>query len=558
MITGLVRIFGNSRPPARDWRARMPVVRARAGLLLLVVLPCSMAAPDAQTGVPPALVLRLGNGPEPETLDPHRAEGVSTGNILRDLYEGLTGLAPDGSVIPAAAASWEVSANGLDYTFHLRQTARWSNGDALVAADFVAGLRRSADPATGSRYAQILSPIEHAAEVSAGSLPPDQLGVEVLDDHTLRIHLHGPTPYFPGLLAHPATFPVHRPSLQRYGRDFARPGRLVSNGAYQLRDWVVQSQVSLVRNPYYWNDAHTAVDTVVYVPTEDLSSELKRYRAGELDVTYAIPMSQARWVRGLFGAELHLAPYLGSYWYGYNLSRAPFKDSPQLRQALSMAIDRDVIADKLLPGAALPAYGLVPPGTWNYTPQSPPWATWPRDRRLAEARRLYAAAGYSADNPLQLELRYNTQEDHRRIATVIAAMWKQALGVRTSLVNEEWKVFLQNRRQRVQTEVFRGAWIGDYDDASAFADILRSFDGKNDEAYASADYDALLAQAQQQPDAALRRGLLEQAENLMLDDMPVLPIYWYESKHLVKPYVAGWQDNPLDIHYSKDLRVLPH
>ena len=515
------------------------------------------ASPAAVAGQPEG-ILRIGNGPEPETLDPHRAEGVSTGNILRDLYEGLTGLAPDGSVIPATAAGWEISPDGLDYTFHLRETARWSNGDPLGADDFVAGLRRSADPATGSKYAQILSPIDNAAAVSAGRLPPERLGVVALDAHTLRIHLQGPTPYFPGLLAHPATFPIHRPSLQRYGRDFARPGRLVSNGAYQLRDWVVQSQVGLVRNPYYWDDARTAVGTVIYYPTEDLSSELKRYRAGELDCTYAIPMSQARRVRGLFGAELHLAPYLGSYWYGYNLSRPPFKDSPQLRQALSMAIDRQVIADKLLQGAALPAYGYVPPGTWNYTPQSPPWAAWPREQRLAEAQRLYAAAGYSAQHPLQLELRYNTQEDHRRIATVVAAMWKQGLGVQTQQVNEEWKVFLQNRRQRAQTQVFRGAWIGDYDDASAFLDILRSFDGKNDEAYANPDYDALLAQAQQQPDPALRRGLLERAERLMLDDMPVLPIYYYESKHLVKPYVSGWKDNPLDIHYSKDLKVLPH
>jgi oligopeptide transport system substrate-binding protein len=502
--------------------------------------------------------LRLGNGAEPETLDPQRSESLSSGNILRDLYEGLTGLAADGSVVPAAAASWEVSADGLQYSFHLRPQARWSNGDPLTADDFVAGLRRSADPATGSRYAQVLSPIENAEAVSAGRLPPERLGVTALDAHTLVIHLQGPTPYFPGLLIHPATFPIHRPSLQTWGRAFARPGRLVGNGAYRLQDWVMQSRVTLQRNPYYWNDAQTSIGTVIYYPTEDLSSELQRYRAGELDSTDAIPMSQARWVRQRFGAELHLAPYLGSFWYGYNLSRPPFKDDPQLRVALSMAIDRELIAAKLLQGAALPAYGLVPPGTWNYTPQSPPWAAWPREQRLAEARRLYAAAGYGADHPLQLELRFNTQDDNRRIATVIAAMWKQGLGVETRLVNEEWKVFLQNRRQRLQTQVFRGAWIGDYDDASAFADILRSFDGKNDEAYASTAYDALLQQAQQQPDAAQRRSLLEQAERLMLGDMPILPIYYYESKHLVKPYVAGWQDNPLDIHYSKDLKVLPH
>jgi oligopeptide transport system substrate-binding protein len=509
-----------------------------------------IAAPDT--------VLRIGNGPEPETLDPARVEGVSTGNILRDLFEGLTSVAVDGGVVAAAASSWEVSADGLSYIFHLRQSARWSNGDAVTAGDFVAGLRRSVDPATGSPYAQLLSPIENAAAISAGRLPPQQLGATELDPHTLRIRVQGPTPYLPGLLAHPAAFPVHRPSLERYGRDFARPGRLVSNGAYRLRDWVVQAQVTLQRNPFYWDDAHTAVDTLIYYPTEDLSSELQRYRAGELAVTYTVPMSQARWVRSLFGAELHLAPYLGSYWYGYNLSRPPFQGSPELRRALSLAIDRDVIAAKLLQDTALPAWSVVPPGTWNYTSQRPEWADWPRERRLAEARRLYAAAGYSEQHPLEVELRYNTQEDHRRIATVIAAMWKQRLGVRTRLVNEEWKVFLQNRRMRRQTEVFRGGWIADYDDASAFLDILRSFDGKNDEAYASPAYDALLAQAQNQPDAARRRELLQQAERLLLDDMPILPIYTYQSKHLVKPWVAGWSDNPLDIHYSKDLRLLPH
>ncbi len=513
---------------------------------------------SAANGMGQPQVLHLGNGPEPETLDPHRGEGVSTANILRDLYEGLTALGPDGQAIPAAAASWDVAAGGLSYTFHLRPQARWSNGDPLTAEDFAAGLRRSADPATGSRYAQLLSPIENAEAVSEGRLPPERLGVEAPDPLTLRIRLREPAPYFPALLAHPATFPVHRPSLQRYGRDFARPGRLVSNGAYRLDRWVVQSQVVLVRNTEYRDDAHTAIDTVVYYPTEDLASELKRYRAGELDLSYAIPMSQARWVRQLLGAELHLVPYLGAFWYGYNLTRPPFKDSPELRRALSLAVDREVIADKLLQGAALPAYGFVPPGTWNYTPQQPEWASWTRERRLAEARRLYAAAGYSDAKPLEVELRYNTSEDHRRVATVVAAMWKQNLGVRTQLVNEEWKVFLQNRRARVQTQVFRGGWIGDYDDAGAFLNILRSFDGKNDEGYANPDYDALLVQAQQQADPARRRGLLQQAEGLMLGDMPVLPIYWYESKHLVKPYVAGWRDNALDIHYSKDLKLLPH
>jgi oligopeptide transport system substrate-binding protein len=503
-------------------------------------------------------VLRAGNGPEPETLDPHKSEGVSAANILRDLYEGLCSVAPDGRIVPGAAERWSVSADGRVYTFELRTQAKWSNGEPVTAADFVAGLRRSVDPATGSSYSQVLAPIENAEEILARRLPPEALGVDALGEHRLRIRLRAPAPYLLGLLTHATTYPIHRPSLARYGSGFARPGRLVSNGAYRLHDWVVQSQVTLRRNPYYRDNAHTQIDEVVYIPTENQDSELKRYQAGELDYTYEIPLVRAPEIRRQFGPELRIAAYSGTYYYGFNLTRPPFKDNRALRQALSMAVDRELIVRKLMHGVALPAWGWVPPGTWNYTPQRPHWADWPAPRRLAEARRLYAAAGYSEDRPLEVELRYNTHDDHKRIALVIAAMWKQHLGVRTRLVNEEFKVFLNNRKLRAVTEVFRGSWIADYDDASSFADVLHSSNGQNDPGYANPDYDALLAAAARESDPRRRRALLEQAERLMLADVPLLPVYFYVSKHLVKPWVQGWQDNLLDYHYSKDLWLLPH
>jgi oligopeptide transport system substrate-binding protein len=533
----------------RASKKSLPAVANFARILLVWLMLSALPAHALEQ------ILRVGNGQEPESLDPHRSEGVSNANILRDLYEGLTGISPTGAVVPAAAEHWSVDAQGLEYTFYLRDDARWSNGDPVTAEDFAAGMQRSVDPATGSPYSLILSPIENAEAISAGRLPPAQLGVTAVDDHVLRIRLRGPTPFLPGLLAHQAAFPVHRPSLQRYGRDFARPGRLIGNGAYRLLDWAVQAQVTLVRNPYYWNDAHTNIDRVLYYPTEDVTSELARYRAGELDITYSIPMSQAQQLRGTAGSELHLAPYFGTYYYGFNLARPPFKDSASLRLALSMAVDRQVIAEKVLHGAAAPAYGWVPPGTWNYTPQQPEWAGWPPQRRAQEARRLYAAAGYSPSHPLQLELRFNTQEDNRRVAIVIAAMWKQNLGVQTQLVNEEWKVFVQNRKLHRLTQAFRASWIGDYDDATAFLDVLRSFDGQNDESYQRADYDGLLAEAQMEPDAQRRKDLLEHAERTMLADGPIMPIFFYLSKHLVRSAVGGWQDNPLDVHYVKDMRL---
>ncbi len=503
-------------------------------------------------------VLHHGNGSEPNTLDPHRVEGVSPNNIVRDLFEGLTGISPSGEVIPAAAAQWTISEDGLIYTFALRENLRWSDGSALTAEDFVAGFQRSINPATGNTFAQMLSAIDNADAVLKGRAPVTALGVSAPDARTVVIRLAAPTPYLLGLLSHPTAFPVHRPSLEKWGRDFARPGRLVSNGAYVLKNWVVQSQVEIVRNPQYWNNANTVVERVFYHPSEDINAELKRYAADEFDSTYEIPLVQAKTLRVRYGKELHVAPYLGSYYYGFNLSKPPFKDNPKLRQALTMAIDREVIVGKVMNGVALPAYSYVPSGTWNYTPQVPEWAAWPREKKLAAARRLYAEAGYSASKPLTVELRYNTHDDHKRIALVMAAMWKQWLGVNTRLINEEFKVFLQNRKLHEVTQVFRSAWISDYDDATSFLDLQTSTHGRNDSVYRNPAYDALLQQAATTADTTARRALLEQAERMLLVDLPVLPIYTYVSKHLVKPWVAGWKDNSYDYHYSKDLQVLAH
>lgn len=518
---------------------------------LAFAIPPALAPPDQQ-------VLNHGNGAEPNSLDPHRAEGVSTSNIVRDLYEGLTAISPKGEVVPAAAASWTISADGRRYSFTLRERLRWSDGSPLVAADFVAGLQRSIAPATGNTYAQMLGAIDQADAVLKGLQPPSALGVAAPDAQTVIITLTAPTPYLLGLLSHPSSFPIHGPSLSRWGKDFARPGKLVSNGAYTLRDWVVQSHVTLQRNPQYWDNAHTVIEQVVYHPSEDINAELKRYAADEFDTTYEIPLVQAKALQQRYGSELRIAPYFGSYYYGFNLSKPPFKDNPKLRQALSMALDREVIVGKVMNGVALPAYSYVPPGIWNYTPQTPAWATWPRAKKLAEARRLYAEAGYSEANPLTVELRYNTHDDHKRIALVAAAMWKQWLGVKTRLINEEFKVFLQNRKQHLVTQLFRSAWISDYDDATSFLDLQTSSHGRNDSVYRNPAYDALLTQAAATADIAARRALLEQAERMVLTDLPVLPVYTYVSKHLVKPWVAGWQDNAYDYHYSKDLSVLAH
>lgn len=501
--------------------------------------------------------LHVGNYGEPQTLDPHRAEGVPASNILRDLYEGLTSEAPDGSVVPGVARRWEVSADGLVYTFFLYDDARWSNGDPVTAADFEFSLRRSVDPATLSQYSSILAPIENAAAIIAGEKPVTVLGVEALDALTLVIRLNGPTPYLPGLLTHSSTYPVHRASVEQYGNQFAREGRLIGNGAYRLDEWVVQSHIKLVRNNQYRNNAGTTIETVYYYPIENQDTELKRYRAGELDITQEIPLQQLKWIRENLGDQLMVAPYLSSYYYGFNVTREPFRDNENLRRALSLAIDRDIITERITGVGEIPAYGWVPPVS-GYTPAEPEWAGWTQSEREAEARRLYTAAGYSVDQPLTIELLYNTSLTHKRIAVAIASMWKTTLGVKTNLLNQEWKVFLSTRQRGETTQIFRGGWVGDYNDAFTFSQLLYSANGMNHPGYTSSRYDELIERSAGEQDPAVRADILRQAEHILLEDMPIIPIYFYVTKHLVKKWVVGRQANIMDHHYTKNLHILKH
>ena len=502
-------------------------------------------------------VLHLGNGTEIQTLDPARNEDVSGSNVLRDLYEGLVNETPNGDPEPGAAESWTVSEDGKTYVFALRQSARWSNGDPVTAHDFVYGFRRAADPKTLSIYTFILSPIENADEIAAGRLPPDRIGVRAIDDHTLEIQLANATPYFLGLLAHSTTYPVHRASVEKYGSKFTRPGHLVGNGAFRLDEWVVQSHIKLVRNPNYWDDAHTRLQEIYFYPTENVPAELQRYRANDLDSTYDISTAQLPWIKKQIPGELFVAPYLGSYYYGFNTTRPPFKDNPKLRRALSLAVDRQVIAEQILGAGQLPAYGWVPP-VHHYESQQMVEASWTQEQREAEAKRLYAEAGYSAENPLRTELMFNTNEDHRRLAVAIAAMWKRVLGFEATISNQEWKVYLDTRSQKVKTQVFRMGWIGDYNDAFTFSEMLRSTSGQNDAGYDNPEYDRLLDAAQAERDLDRRAKLLEEAERVMLADMPIIPLYYYVSKHMIKPWVGGRQSNIMDHDFHKRFFVLEH
>ncbi len=516
---------------------------------------CSRSGEQGPAGAAPhAAILTRGGGPDPDSLDPQKARGFEAQSILRDLCEGLTTLDRKAAVAPGVASTWGVNTDGRVYVFKLRREARWSNGDPVVAADFVAGLRRLVDPATASGYAQYIDVIANAGDIVAGRKPPQALGVAAPDDATVVVTLATPAPYLPTLLSHPSACPVHRPTLTAHPEGFARPGVMVCNGAFVLEEWVPGAYILARRNRYYWNDAATRLDAVKYLLIPDENAELTRYRGGELQVTFVVPRGQFDWIKANLADQLHVSPQLTTYYYGFNLRRAPFRDKPRLRRALSLVIDRELLAQRVLRVGELPAWGWVPPGIDNYSAQSFDYRGEPMAARVAEAQRLYREAGYSRERPLTFELRYNSGEVHTKLAVAIASMWKEALGADVRLTQVEFKSLLQDI-DRGDVEMFRSSWVGDYNDAYTFAQYLKSDFGVNLPHYASAAYDALLTRAAAETDGARRRALLEQAERLMLLDHPLIPLYFYVNKHLVKPEVQGWYDNVMNVVYSKDLAL---
>ena len=438
-----------------------------------------------RAATPSTSIFRRGNGAEPESLDPHGARSEAALTILRDLYEGLTEIAPDGTAKLAAADQYTVSADGRTYRFHLRSQGRWSNGERVVAEDFVVAWRRLVDPVSAAQYSHLLAPIEGAEAIGASAAAPATLGVRALDEGTLEVRLAHPAPYFLALLAHPSTFPLNRGMLARHPTGFAKPGIMVSNGAFVLTGWDFGSHLTAQRNHYYWNDAASRIDEVQYYSLPEPAAELRAFRSGALDATSTIPGAQFGWIQEHLGSQLKLNRQLGVYYLGLNLLRPPFAGSPALRQALSMVIDREQLVKSVTAGGELPAYGFVPQ-TDGYSPVLPEWSRWPMPRRIARARELLAGSG----TPPALELRYNSSELHSRIAVAVAHMWKQALGVETSLHAEEFKVLLQDIDRGDVTQVFRASWLADYNDAYSFLQLLQTGFGINLPRYSNANFDA--------------------------------------------------------------------
>jgi oligopeptide transport system substrate-binding protein len=500
--------------------------------------------------------LERGNGPEPATLDAHRCQEVACGNVLRDLYEGLVTEDAAGRLIPGMAQRWSVSRDGRVWTFTLRDDLRWSNGEVLDAGQVVASFRRAFAPATAAPFGELFDALHGARAVQAGELPPESLGIAAPDPRTVVFTLDRSAP-LPALLTLPIAFPVYLPAVERFGAQHTRPGQLVSNGAYRLAAWTPQANLVVERNAHFHGAREVAIERVRFHVTEDAAAELQRFAAGDLHLTEVVPPQPLDALRARFGTQLRISPYLGAFWLGMNITQPPLRDSPHLRRALALAVDRDKLTRHITGFGEQPAFGIVPPGIAGYTPAAAPWSSWPQARREAQARALYRAAGYSPQRPLVIELRYNTSTPHRRMALAVAAMWREVLGAQVRLRNEEWKVFVGNRRQRVITQVFRGGWIADVPDARNFLAAFGSDGPLNWSGYDDAGFRQRLAKSDAAASETARNAWLRAAEQRLLNADAVLPLYFYTSKHLVDARVSGYEPNALDRHTSRWLRLRP-
>ena len=526
---------------------------------VLALLSCQKAE-----GVRPACpagkqCMHIGNASEPVSLDPHKASGTWENRIISDMLIGLTTDDAAGRPIPGAAESWSTSPDGLTWTFKLRPGAVWSDGVPVTAEDFVFSLRRIMDPANAAEYASLLYPIVNAQEVNEGKLPPAQLGVRAVDPLTLEIRLKNPAPFLPELATHYTMYPVPSHKVKALGEAWVQPGNYVSNGPYTLNAWRLGDHVKVTKNPRFWDAANVCLDELYYYPTNNAISAQRRVFAGELDVNTDIQSNQIGFLRENPKTKpyVRVHTYLGTAYLAFNSGPKgqvkALKDK-RVRLALAMAIDRDFITQKLLRGGQQPAYSLVPPGIANYVPNGPKvfYADWPLEQRQREARRLLAEAGYGPGNPLKLEIKHRNTPDPSLMMPAIQADWK-AVGVNAVLVQNETQIAYQSYRIR-DFDVADAAWIADYNDAMSFLYLQQSSTGpQNYGDYANPAFDALLAKADQEPDAARRAAYMAEAERIMLDDAPIAPIFYYVNKNLVNPRVTGWTDNIVDKHRSRYL-----
>lgn len=494
-----------------------------------------------------------GNGAEPGTLDPGLSEGVPASNVIRDLFETLMSEDREGNVILGQAESYTISDDKLIYTFKIRKDAKWSNGDDVTANDFAYSFRRTTDPKTASPYSWYLKilGIKNTADIIAGKKPSSSLGVKAINSKTLKITLGKPIPYFLMGIAHPTMAPVPQKVIEKYGKNWTKAKNMVSNGAYKLKEWVVNEKIVLVKNDKYYNADKVKIDKVTFLGIPD-EADLSRYKAGEIDMLYQLPSNQYKSLLKTHPKEIRILRRLGTYYYSLNMKKKKFKDI-RVRKALSYAVNRDVIAYKILGTGQKPAYTFVPDNVSEFNVKIPPYAKLTQKQRDKQAKKMLNDAGFSKSKPLKFEILYNTSESHKRLALTIASMWKKAFdgAVIVTLRNQEWKTYLSERRLK-QYDVLRAGWVGDYNEASTMLDILTIGHSSNNGSYENPEYNKVMNKARGIVDSKKRNKLYQKADAMIVRDVPIIPLYQYSAARLVKPHVGGYPKiNPLGSLYTK-------
>jgi oligopeptide transport system substrate-binding protein len=525
--------------------------------LVITLLGCGDYQSNVESGNREG-TLHWGNGTEPQSLDPHIATGVPEHHIISALMEGL--IHKDGETLeprPGVADSWDISDDGRVYTFYLRKNARWSNGDPHNAHDYVWSWWRALQPALGNLYAYMYFPIANAKAYYEGEINDfDQVGVKALDDYRLQVTLTEPIPYFLQLLDHYSTYPVHRATVEKFGTADQRgtrwtyEGNIVGNGAFQLKEWKINRRITVERNPHYWNADNVRLNQVVFYPTENVTTEERMFRAGQLHYS-GIPSDKIEVYKAANDPSLRIQPYLGIYFYRLNVEQPHLKDK-RVRRALGMTINRDLLVSQITKGGQIPAYAITPPGTMGYYPESD--LTFDPET----AKQLLAEAGYpNGEGFPTTEILYNTSEGHRKIAVALQQMWKKHLNIDVTLLNQEWKVYLDTVSNR-HYEIARAGWIGDYVDPNNFLDMFLCNGGNNRTNWCNSDYDQLiLEQVPKATSHQQRLALFKQAEKLLLDEMPVIPIYVYTSNNLVHPTLKNFGRNILNQANYREMYLEP-
>lgn len=495
---------------------------------------------------------------EPASLDPAKVVGLPEAQVARDLFEGLVNQGADGKPEPGVAQSWQ-TADNKRYVFKLRENAKWSNGEPVTAYDFVYSWQRLVDPKTLSPFAWFaqMAGIANADEIISGKVPVQKLGVTAPDSHTLVVQLNKPVPFFVNLLANFSLFPVPQKTIEKYGNDWTKPENLVGNGAFAMQERVVNEKIVLKPNPYYWDHKNTVLTKVTFIPINQESAATKRYLADDIDITESFPKNMYKKLMKDIPDQVYTPDQLSTYYYAFNTQKAPLNDV-RVRRALSYAIDRQIIAEKVLGTGEKPAYHFTPDVTAGFEPVPLAMQKMTQAERNKQAKAWLKEAGYGPKKPLKLTLLYNTSENHQKIAIAVASMWKKSLGAQVKLTNQEWKTYIDSRNTG-KFDVVRASWVGDYNEASTFLSLLTSTHSGNIAKFTSPGYDKLLKMASEETDAAKRNADYVQAEQIIAEQAPIAPIYQYTNGRLIKPWVKGYPiTNPEDVAYSQTMYIIKH